>query len=135
MMYFLFTPDFAEYGKYTTGMNAEGAAFSIQSFSSKVIGALSSSAALLMLGLFGFISGSDAQTDLAKTGLWLLYSVIPAVGAVLQIVLLGLFYKLRDKDVFIMSQANHGEISIDEAEKQLAGRFIAYHSSTIETEE
>ncbi|HMM32947.1 MAG TPA: MFS transporter, partial [Clostridia bacterium] len=128
MMYFLFTPDFAEYGTYVTGLHAEGSAFAIQSFSSKVIGALSSAITLLLMSLFGFISGSDTQTEVAKTGLWLLYSVIPIIGAIGQVVILQLFYKLRDRDVLVMSQANHGEITLDESEQLLEGRYKAFRA-------
>jgi probable glucitol transport protein GutA len=126
LMYFLFTPDFAEYGTYVTGLHAEGSSFAIQSFSSKVIGALSSSITLLLMSLFGFVSGSDTQTEFAKTGLWLLYSIIPVVGAVGQIVILQFLYKLRDRDVLAMSRANHGEISTEESERLLEGRHKAF---------
>ena len=123
MMYFLFTPDFAEYGTYVTGTHGEGIAFSIQSFSSKVIGALAGTVSLYLLGAFGFESGAKNQTAGAMTGIWLLLSVIPAIGAVAQILTLALLYRLRDRDVAIMSKANHGEMTAGEAQERLGGKY------------
>jgi probable glucitol transport protein GutA len=123
MMYFLFAPDFAEYGTYVSGTHAEGITFSIQSFSSKVIGALAGSVSLFLLSVFGFVSGSDTQPETAMHGIWLLASVFPAIGAALQVLVLGIFYKLRDRDVAIMSRANHGELAAEEADEQLGGKY------------
>jgi sugar (glycoside-pentoside-hexuronide) transporter len=123
MMFFLFTPDFAEYGTYATGAHTEGITFSIQSFASKVIGALASVVSLGLLSWFGFVSGSEVQSEQAMHGIWLLVSLIPAIGAVLQIVVLKLFYKLRDRDVAVMSRANHGEITAEEANRLLGGKY------------
>ena len=53
---FMFTPDCAEYGQYKSGISAKGITFAIQTFSVKITGAVSSSLALFLLGLFGWIS-------------------------------------------------------------------------------
>ncbi|GHV32751.1 sodium:galactoside symporter [Clostridia bacterium] len=119
MLFFLFAPDCAEYGAFKTGTHAEGAAFSIQSFASKAINALAGTVALFMLAGFGFLEGSATQTDDVKWGLWFLVSVFPAFGALVQGIILALFYKLRDKDVLVMSRANSGEIAREDALKQL----------------
>ncbi|MDR3276975.1 MAG: MFS transporter [Treponema sp.] len=121
-LFFLFTPDFVEYGAYKTGVHAEGAAFSIQSFASKCINAISSASALLILGAFGFVEGSATQSAGVQEGIWLLFALVPVIGSLMQTGLLLGFYKLRDKQVAIMAQANHGEISRETAEGLLHGQ-------------
>ncbi|NLC79033.1 MAG: hypothetical protein GX683_04830 [Ruminococcaceae bacterium] len=37
VLMFMFTPDCAEYGRYTTGINATGITFAIQTFSVKLL--------------------------------------------------------------------------------------------------
>jgi Na+/melibiose symporter-like transporter len=123
MLFFLFTPDFAEYGAYITGVRAEGVAFSIQSFASKLISAISSASSLFILSLFGFAEGADTQSAQVQNGIWLLFSVFIVVGVVLQGFILVAFHRLRDRDIAVMTQANHGEISYGEAEKLLGGRY------------
>jgi len=106
MLFFLFTPDLSEYGTYVTGIRAEGAAFSIQSFASKVIGAISNAIALFILGALGFMEGATFQTIQVQNGLWMLYSIFPVIGATLQATILMAFYRLREKDLLIMIKAN-----------------------------
>ena len=53
---FMFTPDCAEYGEYKSGISAKGITFAIQTFSVKITGAVSSSLALFLLGLFSWVS-------------------------------------------------------------------------------
>jgi Na+/melibiose symporter-like transporter len=123
MLFFLFAPDCAEYGAYSSGIHAEGATFAIQSFASKMISAIAGSVGLLLLGWFGFKEGLGVvQSDSAKHGIWILYTVFPVIGIVIQAFMLKFFYKLRDKDVSIMGKANTGEISRAEAEELLGGK-------------
>ncbi len=59
---FTFTPDCAEYGQYTTGTDAKGITFAIQTFAVKLAAAVSGSLGLILLGLFSFktkFMGSD----------------------------------------------------------------------------
>lgn len=123
MLFFLFTPDLSEYGTYVTGVHAEGAAFSIQSFASKVLAAIASAVSMFMLAYYGFVEGSTVQTAEVQHGIWVLVSVFPAIGIVLQMAVIAIFYKLRDKDVAIMTKANYGEISFEEADRLLGGKF------------
>ncbi|MDR3072156.1 MAG: MFS transporter [Clostridiales Family XIII bacterium] len=118
-LFFLFAPDFAEYGAYKSGINAEGLSFSMQSLSSKLISALAGAFGLFMLAGFGFVEGSDVQPESGMQGIWLLTTLIPIIGCVLQTVVLVLWYKLRDWQVDIMSKYNHGEITREEADKLL----------------
>ena len=130
---FMFTPDCAEYGQYKSGVSATGITFAIQTFSVKICAAVSSSLALFLLGLFGWISvnASDfaelerlgiQQTPQALNGLWIVYALIPTIGLLIAGIFY-LFYKLNDKDVQIMSKCNSGEITREEAEKLLSRKY------------
>ncbi len=120
---FMFTPDFAEYGHYKTGVNAPGIAFSLQTFTVKLTAALSASMGLLALAAIGFVEGEGAvQPAGFNDKFWLIYALLPCVGSLLSLPVLWL-YKLRDKDVQIMTNCNSGEITREEAERLLgAGR-------------
>ena len=51
---FTFTPDCAEYGQFTTGTEAKGITFAIQTFAVKLAAAISSGLGLILLGFFKF---------------------------------------------------------------------------------
>ena len=130
---FMFTPDCAEYGEYKSGINAKGITFAIQTFSVKITGAVSSSLALALLGLFGWISVEAEsfeqlaamniqQSPAALNGLWIVYALIPVIGMIIS-TFFYLGYKLNDKDVQIMAKCNSGEITREEAEKLLSRTY------------
>ena len=130
---FMFTPDCAEYGQYKSGISAKGITFAIQTFSVKITGAVSSSLALFLLGLFGWISVEAEsfealaamniqQSPEALQGLWIVYALIPVIGMIIS-TFFYLGYKLNDKDVQIMAKCNSGEITREEAEKQLSRNY------------
>ncbi|MBQ3137417.1 MAG: MFS transporter [Clostridia bacterium] len=133
---FTFTPDCAEYGQYTTGTEAKGITFAIQTFAVKLAAAISGSLGLALLGVFGFktfegvdsfealeaINARAQQTPEAIDGLWFTYNVIPIIGLVIALVIWN-FYKLNDKDVQVMADHNVGKISREEAEKLLSGKY------------
>ncbi len=136
---FTFTPDCAEYGQYTTGTEAKGITFAIQTFAVKLAAAISSGLGLFLLGLFNFrteFEGIDIkgfadlqaanaialQPDGALDGLWFTYNVVPIIGLVIA---LGIWclYRLKDKDVQIMADCNSGQITKEEAEKLLSRKY------------
>lgn len=130
---FMFTPDCAEYGQYKSGISAKGITFAIQTFSVKITGAVSSSLALFLLGLFGWISVEAEsfealaamniqQSPAALNGLWIVYALVPVIGMVIS-TFFYLGYKLNDKDVQIMAKCNSGEITRAEAEKLLSRKY------------
>ena len=139
VMMFMFTPDCAEYGKFKTGVDAKGITFAIQTFVSKLTAAISSSLGLALLAVFSFkvpeegvesfeelaewnaIAG-NAQTSDALDGLWFTYVIFPAIGFVLALIVWA-FYRLKDKDVQIMTDCNSGKISREEAEKLLSRKY------------
>ena len=136
---FTFTPDCAEYGQYTTGTEAKGITFAIQTFAVKLAAAISGSMGLALLGMFGFksefvidgvkqqvsnfadlekINAIAQQTSEALDGLWFTYNIVPIIGLVIALIIWN-FYKLNDKDVQVMADCNVGKITKDEAEKLL----------------
>ena len=130
---FMFTPDCAEYGQYKSGISAKGITFAIQTFSVKITGAVSSSLALFLLGLFGWISVEAEsfeqlaamniqQSPAALNGLWIVYALVPVIGMIIS-AFFYLGYKLNDKDVQIMAKCNSGEITREEAEKLLSRSY------------
>ena len=130
---FMFTPDCAEYGQYKSGISAKGITFAIQTFSVKITGAISSSLAMILLGLFGWISVEAEnfadlaaqgvqQSAAALNGLWIVYALVPVIGMIIS-TFFYLGYKLSDKDVQIMAKCNSGEITREEAEKQLSRKY------------
>ena len=133
---FMFTPDCAEYGEYKSGISAKGITFAIQTFSVKITGAVSSSLAMILLGLFGWISVEAenfkdlellaaqgfTQPDSAINGLWIVYALVPVIGMIIS-TFFYLAYKLNDKDVQIMAKCNSGEITREEAEAQLSRKY------------
>ena len=130
---FMFTPDCAEYGQYKSGISAKGITFAIQTFSVKITGAVSSSLALFLLGLFGWISieaESFAELEAlgiqqsagALSGLWIVYALVPVIGMIIS-TFFYLGYKLNDKDVQIMAKCNSGEITRTEAARLLSRTY------------
>ena len=130
---FMFTPDCAEYGEYKSGISAKGITFAIQTFSVKITGAVSSSLALFLLGLFGWISieaesfeqlaaMNIRQSPAALNGLWIVYALVPVIGMIVS-TFFYLGYKLNDKDVQIMAKCNTGELTKAEAEMLLSRKY------------
>ncbi|MBQ8027832.1 MAG: MFS transporter [Clostridia bacterium] len=133
---FTFTPDCAEYGQFTTGTEAKGITFAIQTFIVKLSSAISTSVGLILLGFFGYrtIENADsfpalealgeaaAQTPEALDGIWFTFNVFPIFGITIAFAI-WLFYKLKDKDVQVMADCNAGKISKEEAEKLLSRKY------------
>ncbi len=130
VMMFMFTPDCAEYGKFKSGIEAKGITFSIQTFMTKLTGAISSALYLFLLGVIKWKDVSAAenfdqlkemgitQTPETLDGLWFLFIMVPAIGVALGCVFWA-FYKLRDHDVQLMTDANNGKITREEALEKL----------------
>jgi sugar (glycoside-pentoside-hexuronide) transporter len=117
---FQFTPDCVEYGAYTTGVNASGIVFSLQTFSAKLQAAVAASLASVGLFLIKFVEGEGAvQVEGFPEKLWFLVTIIPSIGLLVSLPLLAK-YKLRDKTVEVMAQYNAGKLSREDAEAKLA---------------
>lgn len=133
---FVFTPDCAEYGQYTTGIEAKGITFAIQTFAVKLAAAASGSIGLFLLGLFNYktfdnvssfadlekINAIAQQPTQALDGIWFTYNIFPIFGLVIALILWN-FYKLKDKDVQVMADCNSGKITKEEAEQLLSRKY------------
>ncbi|MBQ2775544.1 MAG: MFS transporter [Clostridia bacterium] len=132
---FIFTPDCAEYGKYKTGIEAKGITFAIQTFMVKLTAAVSGAMGMFLLGLkstgwktvevenFEQLKALGIQqSQHALDVLWFSYVMVPAIGCFLAYIC-WLFYKLKDKDVQIMTDCNTGKISREEAESKLSRKY------------
>lgn len=133
VMLFMFTPDCAEYGKFKSGIEAKGITFSIQTFVTKLTGAISSALYLFLLGVIKWKDVSAAenfdqlkemgitQTPETLDGLWFLFIMVPAIGVALGMIC-WIFYRLKDKDVQLMTDANNGRITREEAIEKLINK-------------
>ena len=134
VMLFMFTPDCAEFGKFTSGIEAKGITFAIQTFMAKLTAAVSGALGMFVLGLksTGWVSveGAEnfadlqgyAQTDHAKAVLWFIYVMFTAIGYAVAYVI-WTRYKLTDKDVQTMADCNSGKITRAEADAVLGGKY------------
>ncbi len=128
ILMYMFTPDLVEYGNFTNGEGGTGIMFSIQTFTAKLTSAISGALGVSMLGMFGFQTGEGAvQTANAVNGIWICSALVPAIGIALSAAIL-MFYKLRDKYVQIMAEANSGRINKETAIKEL--RVIGWKEKT-----
>jgi Na+/melibiose symporter-like transporter len=132
LMAYTFTGDLVEYGHFVKNERAEGIAFSFQTFAAKGISALQTFLVGTLLSLFGFLpaqfdeAGVEIifeQSQQAIQGIWYLFTLIPCIGGIIGIVLFIIKYDLRDRDVQVMSKANHGEITREEALAQLSKEY------------
>ena len=121
---YMLIADTVEYGTYKTGTRAAGISFSLQTFVAKLKNGLIGSVVLFSLSAVGFVEGENAvQPAGVADGVWALFCLFPAVGFTIALVILLMFYKLRTKEVQIMSLYNNGEITKEEAESALEEKY------------
>jgi sugar (glycoside-pentoside-hexuronide) transporter len=119
-----FIADCVEYAQFHTGDRNQGIAFATKAFTNKLVVALTGSIAMFGLAVFGFVEGADVvQSQVTVDGIWFLYSFFPVIGNAVCLAILAIFFKLRDKDIRIMTRYNNGEITRIEAEASLSRKF------------
>ena len=122
-------PHCIEYGKYTSGRDTTGIFNAINTFLGKTTSSVASSLGLILLGIFGWTTVNAEsfqdlaaqniqQSDSALHGLWILNTLIPAIGSLIGLISLK-FYKLKDGDARLMASCNAGEITREECEANL----------------
>ncbi len=101
MMMGMFTADCVEYGHYKTGERKEGITFSVQTFSTKLGGAVAGGIALFFIEAYGFVSGDNvlSQSQSALDGIWIPNTLIPAIGGIVAFIIFFFWYKLDEKEV------------------------------------
>ena len=121
---YMLIADTVEYGTYKTGTRAAGISFSLQTFVAKLKNGIIGSVVLFSLAMVGFVEGENAiQPAGVADGVWALFCLLPAVGFAIALVILLAFYKLRTKEVQVMSLYNNGELTKDEAEAVLSEKY------------
>lgn len=109
MLYGMFTADCIEYGAYVNGERTEGMAFALQTFVTKLAGALSNVLCVFMLGLYGYVEKTTEQVvkqpEGVLQGIWVIMSLVPIIGYVVMLIIMH-FYKLDEKIVASMIEEN-----------------------------
>ena len=133
VLQFMFTPDCAEYGRYMTGIDAKGITFAVQTFTQKLISAVSSSLGVAILGIFGWVSVEAenfaqlealnvTQTPQALNALWAVFALIPAIGGIAAVIVWS-FYRLTSADAALMAKYNNGESTKEECDQSLSHKY------------
>jgi len=121
---YMLIADTVEYGTYKTGTRAAGISFSLQTFTAKLKNGLIGTVILSSLAMVGFVEGENVvQPAGVADGVWALFCFLPAAGFAIALVILRIFYKLRTKDVQVMSMYNNGQITREQAEEKLAEKY------------
>lgn len=120
---YMLIADTTEYGTYKSGIRATGVTFSLQTFISKLRNAAVNSFMLLCIAWTGYNAEVVLQETSVVNKMWSVFIVIPVIGYIIGIIILLIFYKLRDNDVQIMAKYNNREISYDEAKEALAAKY------------
>ncbi len=116
--------DAADYGEWKRGRRSTGLVFSASSLAQKMGWTIGGTIAGILLAAFGYQANVE-QAPEALTGIKLLMSVVPAIGAVLATVLL-LFYTLDEKQMKQIEQdltarregdASAGMAAIEQADR------------------
>lgn len=133
---YLFTPDCVEYGQYRNGVRQEGISFAIQTFVTKLSGSINNSFCMALLAALGFVAAN--ATDVinasgAVTGhvvdavgcsaCWFVFTIVSAIGPVISLPILLIGYRLRDRDVELMTLYNNREITREECDSRLSRKY------------
>ncbi len=87
--------DIADYSEWVTGRRATGLIFSSSSMSQKLGWTIGGAFTGWLLAIFGF-EANVSQAEATQTGLKMMMSIIPAIGAIISMLFI-LFYSLSDK--------------------------------------
>ena len=120
---YMLVADTTEYGVYKSGTRATGITFSLQTFIAKLKNAVVNSFMLLCIAWTGYDASAVSQTTEVTKKIWTVFLMVPVVGYVLGIIVLFLFYKLRDTNVQLMASYNNHELSYEDAVNKLSGEF------------
>lgn len=129
---YLFTPDCVEYGQYKNGVRQEGISFAIQTFVTKLSGSINNSCCMAILAAMGFVAKNATDIVNAEgivtghvvdavgcSACWFVFTIVSAIGPIVAVPILLIGYKLRDKDVELMTLCNNREITHEECEAKI----------------
>lgn len=114
--------DCIEYGTFKTGIRKEGITFALQSFVAKLTAAFASAFTGIMLHLISYDGAAAAQSPATISNIWNCSFLIPLAGQLLAIGFL-FAYHLKDRDVQLMSDANGGKITKEEALQRMSRQY------------
>ncbi|PEL13038.1 MFS transporter [Bacillus sp. AFS017336] len=110
VIYPMFFADSVEYDCYQNGTRFEAVIFATQTFSSKIIGAISGGLGMWIIGVAGYkaATGGHAITQTAGTlkSLWATFNLGAAVGCLIALIIFLKFYDLSEDRVKEMAIAN-----------------------------
>ncbi len=116
---FCFTHDCVEYGRYMGLSISPALSHATEVFLIKLQSAGAAVLSCIVLAVIGLAEGEGAlQTPNFSNRLWTASIIIPAIGMLMGLMVLRR-YDLRDHDVALMQMYNDGQISREEASRQL----------------
>ena len=119
---FTFSGDCVEYGEFRSGIRKEGITFSVQTFTAKLSSAFAGTLTLMILSWTRYDGGLSVQSPFTIEWIWNAHNLVPALGCLLSLPLLYA-YKLKDRDVQIMTDCNAGKITREEAEACMSRKY------------
>lgn len=114
--------DCIEYGTFKTGVRKEGITFALQSFIAKVGAAFAAANASLIFHFINYDGSLAVQPAETVSTIWGSCMLVPMAGMLLGLVFL-FAYNLRDADVQLMSDANEGKITMEEALRKMSRKY------------
>jgi Na+/melibiose symporter-like transporter len=109
MLYGMYTADCIEYGAYHTGERTASMAFSLQTFMTKLGGAIANTLCLVLLGAFGYVEKAEQQATSALEGIWIIFCIVPIFGYLVMLFIMSI-YKLDEKEVARRIEENQKKV-------------------------
>jgi Na+/melibiose symporter-like transporter len=104
----LYFADCIEYDFHTKGKRFEAATFASQTFSNKMMSAVSGAGAMWLLAAYGFMEAKVGETvtqgPVVVQGMWDIFNLGPAVGAAIALVVFWKFYDLSEKKLAAIAE-------------------------------
>jgi glucuronide carrier protein len=122
---FALQPDTVEYGEWKSGVRAEGASYSVLSFTRKAGQGVGGALAAYTIGLGGYVSGASSQSDAALTSIRVAAGALPA-AVILAAAAVMLAYPLTEQGVRDMV----AELAERRARRSAAGPEAAAGAAT-----
>jgi len=113
VIYPMFFADSVEYDCYKNGTRFEAVIFATQTFSSKIIGAISGGLGMWIIGIAGYKAATNGhavtQTATTLKSLWTTFNLGGAVGCLIALFIFLKFYDLSEEQVKEMALANQSK--------------------------
>lgn len=113
--------DCVDYGEYRFKTRTEGLYFSIQSFSGKFAGSLSTLITGIALSVVGYVPNVE-QSPWTLRGIFVVYAIMPGVAALVSLFMMKL-YPLKGKVIADIKRQLQEDRQLRETENPLGGRY------------